>query len=58
MSDDVREVADLLTEWRKTCRLMGMAYTDIDAAKFIVSAGFTRPSPRSGLGAALGEVTA
>jgi hypothetical protein len=44
MSDreDVRELADLMAEWRKTCRQMGLRFTDRDAAEFIVSAGFGR----------------
>lgn len=46
---DEREIADLLSEWRKTCGLMGMKFTDIDAAKFIVGAGFSRPAPQPAL---------
>lgn len=30
-----QEVADRLSEWRKTCSLMGMRWTDKDAAAFV-----------------------
>lgn len=33
-----REVADLLAEWRKTCSLMGMLWTDKDAGAFVADA--------------------
>ena len=32
------EVTDLLREWRNTCRLMGMKWTDRDAGAFVAAA--------------------
>ena len=32
------EIADLLREWRKTCSLMGMRWTDRDAGAFVAAA--------------------
>ena len=40
-----REVADLLAEWRKTCGLMGMRWTDRDAGAFVADAIGHRVTP-------------
>jgi hypothetical protein len=37
--DVVAEVAEYLGDWRRTCRQMGIPYTDDDAAKFLHAAG-------------------
>ena len=47
-AEDVREMTDLLGEWRKTCKQMGLRFTDYDAAEFIVSAGFRRAGMTEG----------
>ena len=44
MTDDRRELGDLLDEWRKTCRQMGLTFNLKDAASYAVDAGFHRES--------------
>lgn len=43
-----RELAELLAEWRKTCGLMGMRWTDRDAGAFIADAIAHRVFPPTG----------
>ena len=50
MSALEQQIADLLAEWRKTCSLMGIKWSDQDAAAFIAAAldGWTSQAAPSG----------
>lgn len=43
--DFAEEIGELLAEWRRTCVLLGIRWTDKDAALFVAAATAHRVAP-------------
>lgn len=41
LAEEQREYADLLAEWHRTCKQMGLRFTYADAVQFAADAGWT-----------------